>query len=154
MYISQHWIISPIFGVKIKTTFKNHHLDEVITLPVPNIAAKNQSLEDEFPFGARPILKGALAVSFRECICKASEIWECLESSLETTSNNQQHQQRLGRELCDLLRLGIQDRLLTDPLNGCGCLAKKTLWEGRGVNLGNAPTHRIHVWYIYLRTFS
>ena len=28
-YISQHWIISPIFGVKIKTTFKNH-LDEVL----------------------------------------------------------------------------------------------------------------------------
>ena len=40
------------------------------TLPETNIAPENGWLAlVSFPFGARPIFRGKLAVSFRECTC-------------------------------------------------------------------------------------
>ncbi len=45
----------------------------VFTLPETNIAPKNGWLEYYFPIGFRPILRGKLAVSFREGITCVSQ---------------------------------------------------------------------------------
>ncbi len=44
------------------------------SLPETNMAPENQWLEDEFPFGARPIFRGE-NVSFREGIYHTLILW-------------------------------------------------------------------------------